>query len=181
MLSELQKRKLIKFFSMHDANNDGTLVGPDFENIAKKLADLRNWGARSAKYQVLFNKCIHDWKCLKKDADESHDQKVSLEEWLNWYDQILSDENKYNQEVRYLMELVFEVFDEDEDGKISQQEWAGLLSVYNVSPLYAPLIFPQLDTNQDGFLSKEEVLAMIREFFYSNDLDAPANVMFGPY
>jgi Ca2+-binding EF-hand superfamily protein len=181
MLTELQKRKLIKFFSMHDANYDGVLVSQDFENLVKKLADIRNWGARSPKYQVLLNKCMQDWKSLKGDADESHDQKVSLEEWLHYYERILSDETKYNQEVRYFIELIFEVFDADEDGKISQQEWAGLLSVYNVSPVYAPLIFPKLDANQDGFLSKEEVLQLIRDFLYSNDLEAPANTMFGPY
>jgi Ca2+-binding EF-hand superfamily protein len=181
MLTELQKRKLIKFFSMHDATYNGTLVYQDFENIVKKLADLRNWGSRSPKYPLLQNKCMNDWKGLKGDADKSHDKKVSLEEWLNYYDGILSDETKYNQEVHFFMELVFEIFDANEDGKISQQEWAGLLSVYNVSPVYAPLVFPKLDANQDGFLSKEEVLQLIRDFFYSNEPEAPANDMFGPY
>ncbi len=181
MLTELQKRKLIKLFSMYDANYHGILVSHDFENIVKKLANIRNWGARSAKYQLLVDKCMHKWKCLKAEADKSHDQKVTLEEWLNYYDDLLNDEEKYNQEVRSLMELVFEVFDGDEDGKISQQEWAGLLSVYNVSPVYAPIVFPNLDSNQDGFLSKDEVLQLIRDFFYSNDPEAPANAMFGPY
>lgn len=51
MLTELQKRKMIKFFSMYDANCDSALVCQDFENLVKKLADLRNWGSRSSKYQ----------------------------------------------------------------------------------------------------------------------------------
>jgi Ca2+-binding EF-hand superfamily protein len=181
MLTELQKRKLIKFFSMYDANYDGVLVCQDFENIIKKLATLRNFGTRSSKYQLLMDKCMHNWKSLKGGADTSRDKKVCIEEWLNYYDGVLSEEKKYNQEVRYLMELIFEVFDGDGDGKISQKEWAGLLSVYNVSSVYAPLVFPKLDANQDGFLSKEEVLALIREFFYSDDPEAPANAMFGPY
>lgn len=37
MLTELQKRKLIKFFSMYDTNYDGALVCQDFENLVKKL------------------------------------------------------------------------------------------------------------------------------------------------
>ncbi|MFP4100041.1 EF-hand domain-containing protein [Coleofasciculus sp.] len=181
MLTKLQTRKLTKFFSMHDAKFDGALAYQDFENIIKRLAALRHWGSRSPRYQLLLNNCNRNWEELKRDADITHNKKVSLEEWLSYYSIILKDEEKYLHNIHFFMELVFEVFDKDEDGKISQTEWAGLLSVYNVSPVYAPRVFPKLDTNQDGFLSKEEVLQLIREFFYSDNPDVPANEMFGPY
>jgi hypothetical protein len=181
MLTDLQKRKLTKFFSMYDANCGGCLVAQDFENIAKKFADLRGWGFRSPKYLSLCNQLTYDWKCLKSAADRDHDQKVCLDEWFNYYDEILGNQQKYAERVRSLVALVFEVFDENGDGKISQQEWSGLLKVYNVSPVYGAIVFPSLDKNHDGFLSKDEVLHLIHDFFYSDDPACVANSMFGPY
>ena len=181
MLTEIQKRKLTKLFSMYDANCDGSLVLKDFEAIAKKLAKLRGWGARYPKYLNLLSQLTYDWKRIQAGADQNRDQKVSLDEWLNYHDQVLSDKEQYSQRVRALMELVLDVFDENGDEKISQKEWAGLLSVYNVSPVYAAGVFLKLDTNQDGFLTREEVLQLIHKFYFSDDPETPANFMFGPY
>lgn len=181
MLTDLQKRKLTKFFCMYDANHDGELVCQDFDNLVKKMAALRNWGSRYPKYLALQSKFMQTWKLLKGEADTDRDQKVSLLEWLNYYDTVLGDPKKYDQEVRSLMELVFEVFDYDDDGKISQQEWGDFFKVYNISCVYAPSVFLKLDSNQDGFLSRDEALQLIHSFFYENDPEAPANSMFGPY
>ncbi len=181
MLSEIQKRKLTKLFSMYDVDCNGFLLLKDFENRAKKLAALRGWGSRSPKYVQLINQFTYNWKCLSGDSDTNRDHKISLQEWLQHYDTLLSDPKRYTEQVRSLMELVFEVFDENGDGVISQAEWAGLLSVFNVSPIYASDVFTKLDSNQDGSLSREEVLQLIQDFFHSDQLDAPANFMFGPY
>lgn len=181
MLTDLQKRKLTKLFSMYDANCDGSLLLDDFEAIAKKLAGLRGWGARYPKYLNLVSQLTYDWKRIKAGADQDRDGAISLAEWLDYHDQVLSDKEQYSKRVRSLMELVFEVFDENGDEKISQKEWASLLSVYHISPVYAASIFKRLDANQDGFLTREEVLQLIHKFYFSDDPEAPANFMFGPY
>ncbi|MGD2181573.1 EF-hand domain-containing protein [Lusitaniella coriacea] len=181
MLSELQKRKLTKLFSMYDANCDGVLVYKDFENMVKKLADLRRWSSRSSKYLILNETFMKRWKTLQKDADTSRNKEISIEEWLYYYEEILGDEKKYNEQVNALIQLVFDAFDKDGDGKISQEEWGELLGAYNISPVYAPLVFPKLDANGDGFLTKEELVQLIYDFYYSDDSEHPANSMFGPY
>ncbi len=181
MLTELQTRKLTKLFSMYDACCDGFLIKKDFENIAKKLAGIRNWGLRSPRYVGLLNQLLSDWKGLTQAADEDRDQKVSIEEWLNYYDIVLSDPKQYEQRVKALMEMVFDVFNQREGDGITQADWGCLLSAYNVSPAYAPLIFPTLDTEQVGTLNRDKMLQLIHDFFYSDEADAPANSMFGPY
>ncbi len=181
MLTDLQKRKLIKLFSMYDANYKGTIDHDDFDNIAKKLAQRRNWSLRSPRYITLANQLTYDWKCLKRNADKQHDKHISREEWLNYYDAVLSDPEQYQKSVQQLMDLVFDAFDHQENGKISAEEWGEFLSVFNVSPVYAPMVFPMLDGDGNGFLSKEEVKKLFHDFFYSDDPHAPANEMFGPY
>lgn len=181
MLTELQTRKLIKYFSMYDADCSGRIIAQDFEKIAKKLADRRNWSFRSPRYLTLINQFEYDWKHLQKAADQSHNKQVNLEEWLAYYDAILSDSDKYHQSLRTLMNLVIEAFDSDEDGQICESEWGEFLSIFNVSPVYAPQVFPLIDTNNSGFLDRESLMSLLDDFFYSNEPTCVANQMFGPY
>lgn len=181
MLSDLQTQKITKFFSMYDTNCDGFLVSGDFENIVKKLADLRNLGIRSTKYLSLQDRFKRAWKALEAHADLDHDHRISLKDWLAYYQLVLEDRKKYEEELHTLMELVFEIFDENEDDKISELEWEHLFSIYNICPIYAADVFQKLDQNQDGSLDRAEVMDLIYHFFYSNDANHPANRMFGPY
>ncbi|MGB7413931.1 MAG: hypothetical protein WA902_06960 [Thermosynechococcaceae cyanobacterium] len=181
MLTELQTRKLTKLFSMYDECHNGYLCKKDFEKIVKKLAGIRNWGLRSPRYVALMNQLERDWQGLDQVADKNQNQQVSIAEWLDYYDIVLNDSQKYEQQVKTLMELVFDVFKPDEQDGINEANWGQLLSVYNVSPVYAPLIFPTLNTEGSGIITREQMLKLIRDFFYSDDAKTPANKMFGPY
>lgn len=181
MLSDFQRRKLIKLFSMYDADHTGYLVAKDFENIAKRLAVLRGWGGRSPRYVGLLTQLTNNWKSLKGEADTDGDRKIDLNEWLAYYDGVLNDEKRYQKRILTLINLVFEAFDENGDGVISEPEWAGVLKVFNVSPIYAGMVFKAIDANADGVLNKQEFLALLNDFFYSEEEASPANFMFGPY
>ena len=50
MLTELQKRKIIKLFTIYDADNHGYLLFSDYEKIAHKLADLKGWKSDDMEY-----------------------------------------------------------------------------------------------------------------------------------
>ncbi|MEO0378044.1 MAG: calcium-binding protein, partial [Cyanobacteria bacterium P01_A01_bin.17] len=153
----------------------------DFEKIVKKLAGIRNWGSRSPRYLALMNQLDRDWKELNKIADTDHDQQVSINEWLHYYDVVLSDPQKYEQQVKMVMEMTFDVFNLGAEDGLNQQNWGLLLSAYHVSPVYAPLVFPTLDTAKSGIIKRDQMLQLIRDFFYSDEPGIPANSMFGPY
>lgn len=181
MLTDLQKRKLTKLFSMYDSDYTGILVKDDFKLMFEKLSTLRNWSLRSPRCLVLQDKLMRKWKGLAAKADTSANKQVSRAEWLAYYDEVLADSKTCSEEIASLMDLIFDIFDQDEDGKISQAEWGQLLAAFNESPVYAPLIFPTLDADQDGWLTKAEMLQLFQDFCYSDDPDNPANGMFGPY
>lgn len=181
MLTEFQKRKLVKLFSMYDTTHNGRLAHQDFEKITKRIIDLRNWSKRSPRCQILIHKYEYKWKRLIEKADKAHNQEISLDEWFNYHDAILNNQTLYQEEVQSLMEIVVEALDDDEDGKLTQQDWGKLLSVYSISPVYAASVFSKLDTDQNGFLTNAEVLQMIFDFYHSDQPEVPANSMFGPY
>lgn len=181
MLTELQTRKLLKLFCMYDGDRNGFLVQKDFEKIATRIATVKNLGSRSPKVVALKERFLRVWKSLVSVADTTGDKKVCFEEWLAYYDEVLGDKERYLKEVQSLMKLIFEVFDENGDGQMSQEEWAELFQVYNVHPAYAPRTFAQLDMNGDGCLSRDEILVMMDDFFCGDDEKSVANSMFGPY
>ncbi|MEL7316223.1 MAG: EF-hand domain-containing protein [Cyanobacteria bacterium J06559_3] len=181
MLTELQSRKLLKLFCMYDGDRNGFLVQQDFEQVVERLAKAKNLGARSPKVLALKERFRRVWQSLLAKADASGDQKVCLNEWMAYYVDVLGDEEKYAQEVHDLMKLIFDVFDTNGDGKLSQEEWAELFQVYNIHPAYAPSAFEQLDENQDGVLSQTEILVLVDDFFCGDTADSVANSMFGPY
>lgn len=181
MLTDIQTRKLTKLFRLYDANNDGVLVQQDFITLATRLANLRQGLQASSYYAQIVAHLQQDWVCLCEVADQNHDACITLDEWLDYYAQVLNDIKQYASRVIALVTILFDAFDQDSDGQISEQEWISLLSVFNVLPIYASSIFLNLDVNQDGVLNQDEVLTLIHDFFYINEPSAPANFMFGPY
>ena len=181
MLTDIQTRKLTKLFSLYDANRDGVLVQQDFSALAMRLTKLRQDLHASPQHAQILAHLNQDWQCLCAAADQDHDACITLDEWLAYYDQVLDDMKLYASRVIALVTLLFDAFDQDNDGHINEHEWIRLLSVFNVLPIYASSIFLNLDVNQDGVLTEDEVLTLIHDFFYLHEPSAPANFMFGPY
>lgn len=183
MLTELQKRKLMKLFCMYDACNLGVLKISDFERLAQQLADLRGWKPGTAAYEKITSQYLFRWNRIRAEIKQTlhirNDAQVNLDEWLSYYDIVLNDQ-RYERELLALGEAVFNVVDIDESGHLDKEEWTALFRAYNIPVVYVDETFAHIDHNGDGVLSKEEVLLMIREFYYSNDPNAAGNYMFGP-
>ena len=52
MLTELQKRKLTRFFNLFDANGDGVITKQDPEQVARNLAELQGMKPGSPEYET---------------------------------------------------------------------------------------------------------------------------------
>ncbi len=184
MLTELQRRKLIKLFSMYDACNMGVLKISDFERVADNLAELRGWRTGSADYETLRDKYVYRWmhmrSQIKAKVNRQLDSSITLDEWLS-YHQMLMDEGDAQQELNSLSSLVLEVVDVDQSGHLDRQEWKNLFKVFNIPVVYAEETFDRIDQNHDGTLTKDEMLPLLQEFYLSDDPSAAGNQMFGPF
>lgn len=183
MLPELQKRKLMKLFSMYDACNLGVLKIADFERLARQLAELQDWEPGTADYERITSQYLFRWNRMRAEIKETlnvrNDGRVNLDEWLTYYDIVLSDRS-HEEELLSLAEVVFNVLDVDESGHLDKNEWTALFRAYKIPVVYIDETFACIDLDGDGVLSKEEVLSMLREFYYSDDPNATGNYMFGP-
>jgi EF-hand domain pair len=192
MLTDFQKRKLMKLFSMYDACNLGVLKISDFECLAQRLADLRGWQPNTEPYEDITSKYLLLWNRMRSEIkhkvlsqeniEEATTQirsQVNLEEWFIYFDIVLNDPS-YHEETLALTETVFAVVDTDESGHLDKEEWANFFRVYNIPVIYVEETFAKIDLDGNGVLTKDEVLSMIKDFYFSNDPDASGNYMFGP-
>jgi|GEM_PF-643320 hypothetical protein len=196
MLTEFQKRKLMKLFSMYDACNLGVLKISDFECLAQRLADLRGWKVDSSSYEDISSKFIYLWNRMRSEIKNVYNSQpevlnnpdawstqirtqVTLEEWFTYFEVVLPNPD-YHQEVLTLSDAIFTVVDTDQSGNLDKVEWAELFRAYNISVIYVDETFAKIDGNGDGNLSKDEVMTMIKEFYFSNDPEAAGSYMFGP-
>lgn len=179
MLATLHERKWVTAFGVYDRNNNGTLEKQDFEELVQKLGKLRGWESDSSGYKNLYNCYLAYWDEVRNHADKNQDGKVTLEEWVEYHRTLLDVEHKY-EVIEAFSHEVFHVFN-PEGKETSAKEWEEFFGIYNIPLIYAKYVFPYLDINGNGTLSKEEVLKLHRDFYLSDDPDAPGNLFFGPH
>lgn len=181
MIPDLKKRKLMRLFCLYDIDNDGFLQFKDFEQRIEALLAIKNLSKDSAIYTKLKNKYSLYWLKLKNEADENRDAKISLEEWLSYFDKVLQDKMKYQREVESIIATILDVFDSNQDGQLDRQDWQHFLESYNISPIYVDVIFPLFDLNNDGLVNQTELLKGFHDFFFSEKEQAKGNFIFGSF
>lgn len=181
MLTDLQKRKLTSLFYWYDANDNGSLQLEDFQRLVDNIVAIRGHGPGSQQYEDIRQQFMFSWSGLVASADKSGDNSISLEEWLEHMDAILSIDEAAERTVNSLTTLIFTLTDVDGSGRISPKEYSLFLKAYNVDERLHNTIFQQLDLNGDGQLSRDEISKMARDFYLSNDPDSPGNWLLGPF
>jgi Ca2+-binding EF-hand superfamily protein len=200
MLTELKKRKLKKLFDLYDVDGSGFITEADYEKKAQSQAEVMGYQPGSLQYNIICSQFKTLWKDLQKEIDINNDGEITLEEFLQYKDKQLNAKEGYRplwleqsgtktaqsyeqsaeDAIIRLTNLIFERLDADGSGEISRKEYKQGFVVQQDESL-SEGIFSKLDINGDGILSKEEVLQHVRDFFYSDDPEAPGNWLLGSY
>ena len=182
MLSDFRKRKLTRFFEVVDSDGDGVFTHADTELVGARLAALRGLKAGTPDYDNFIAGFSFYWQDVRDASDANADGKVTLEEWLAYHDGMLADEQRYAATAANSAGLMFALVDKDGDGKISTDEYGDWMRAWGMTDdeTFAGTM-AKLDPGGSGAFSRDEVLAFTRDFFYSEDADAPGNWAMGPF
>lgn len=181
MLSDLQTKKLTRYFRVYDIDDDGRIDSADFERVVENVRVLKGDGDRSSAHRSLRQAYMGRWEALRTSADGDSDGGVDLDEWLAYWQLALEDDARYEAEVVAITDRLFTVFDLDEDDSIGPDEFADFYGVFGLAGDLARAVFETLDTDGDGVISREELLALSGQFYRGSDADAAGNMLFGPY
>jgi len=179
MVSELRRKKLTKVFNTLDHDGSGVLTKADLELSAEATAKIRGYQSGSSEYASIYDKTVtKQWDDLGK-MDSDGDGKVTLDEFIAYYDKPASDPT-VNELIALGGETLFEMGDSDGDGEIGLPEFKKMNLAWQSDEAQAEQTFTKLDQNGDGSLSKEEFLAHVKDYFFSDDPQSPGNLILGP-
>jgi hypothetical protein len=178
LLSQLQQQKLTRLFHVHDANGNGYVERDDYEVMVRRIAEGRGWGADAPEHQSLRGRVLAQWAAIAAAADPPGSGRVRLDGWLALWNAVL--QAAYDDRVRGVSELLWETMDTDGDGRITRQESGRWFEAYGLSPADAGVAIAACDLNGDGFVSREEWLVLVDQFFLSMNPADPGNLLFGP-
>lgn len=177
MASEFQRRKIAGVFDAMDVDGDGLLTAEDFEAVTERWVGIRGWEPGSADYDRMRSIMMGWWESLLATSEQNRDDKVSLDEVLLVVDQLGS----MDAEVMATADGMFDAIDENGDGLIGLDEHKQVVKAWKGSDVGVEEVFPQLDLNGDGSLSRAEFGELWAEFWRGDDPSSPAQWVFGPY
>lgn len=181
MLTPLQKNKLTHYFNILDFDKSGTLEKADFTSIGENLCVLWGFFEGSSSYDQTIAKCEQTWKDFRAFSGLPDEGSATLEEWLKFADERIVNGTieQYEYHIRRLTKEIINYFDENGDGQLSLNEYVDLFMAYRIEIRYSAKAFTKLDRNHNDYISQEELLVAVDQFFRSNDDNAPGNWLFG--
>ena len=181
MLTDLQRKKLTRYFRVYDIDDDNRIGPGDFERVVENVRILHGLATDSPGHEALRDGFLRRWESLRTSADADHDGSVDLVEWLDHWDHVIETDEQYEAEVTTVAAQLFEIFDTDEDGVLGTDEFCDFYGVYGLPYALARRVFLGLDVDGDAVISRTELMDMVHQFYRGTDPNAPGNQLFGPY
>ena len=180
-LSDFRKRKLSTLFAAFDGDRDELLTNADPGIIIARLAKIAGLEPDSQTHKNFEMGFMAYWKDFIMSSDLNEDGKVTIEEWYSYHATMLQDERRFAQTVAMSAGVMFALMDGDNDGFMSLEDYGRWPGAWQVDPsVITEELLARLDIGGNGKLSSEQVIALTREFFYSEDPEAPGNWCMGP-
>jgi hypothetical protein len=180
-LGALQRRKLEYLFRALDEDGDGFVEGEAFHRHAERMAEL----ARDERTAAAIRASLASWwEGVRAVAGA---ERAPLEAWLrfwgSWLAAVTQDaEEGGGPELQRMKEsaaLTFAAMDGDGDGRLGRAEYARWVECWGFD-VDAERNFERLAPGADGCLDEPRVVQLVKEFFLSNDPEAPGNFLYGP-
>nr|AGM32632.1 EF-hand domain containing protein [Coptotermes formosanus] len=179
-MSDFRRKKLLHVFNVFfDVNHSGTIEKKDFELAIERIRTTRGWKESDPKHTETREILLKVWEGLQQKADANRDGQVSHEEWVSMWNVYAKNPDKALDWQNRYMNFMFELEDSSGDGTIDESEFKSLCVSYGLSPEESAEAYNKFTSNKTVEITREVFAELWKQFFSSEDPDAPGNYIFG--
>ncbi|CAH1793356.1 unnamed protein product [Owenia fusiformis] len=172
-----------QFYVWFDQDRNGVVEKKDFDKNAKNILALTKWSEGSDMATRCNDVMNTLWKELKHVVDTNSDDKVTIDEWLDFMEKISRQIKSKTMEIPSgysgYLNLVFDLLDSlgYGDGKISTK---GFVSVYRTFKIPDDVIekcFKEMTYGGRIVMARDFWLLSSIQFSISTDMNSPGNIL----
>lgn len=180
-LGDLQQQKAAHYFDLIDTDDNGLIEPADFQRRADRLAEALRITSEEERNR-LRRRVMLWWEHLSSLADENDDGRITREEWRMYWERFkiavsMGDNQRSIEKLERVARHTFRAVDRTGSGQITEEEFANWLDAWDVER--PEVVFRRLDRDDKGYLTENDLVEATKEFYLSNDPDAPGNVLYG--
>jgi EF hand domain-containing protein len=178
MATAFRQRKLQKVFDSFDPDQDGVIDELDLTAMAQIWCDTYEVPPNSTAWRKIHGQAHQLWRGIQLSMDSGDVDRVTKAEWVARMDK--PDFPVFVEDVAIPFSMaVFDAADKDMDGRITVEEMMAAQSKSGMSEQETRSAFELLDTDHDGYVTADEYVQAAREFYLSDDPQAPGNRIAG--
>jgi len=155
------KKKIRTLQTRLDLDKDGSVTWNDFKRIADRFVTVGGATVEQGdKIEMILLKMYNQYL-----ADTIANGPLTADAYV----EALMEQGKIaiSKTVFEIYSPFFDVIDTNNDGQISQKEYRVYYKVLGLDPHYADKSFIDVDTDENGLISRAEYMAAVDDFFCS--------------
>ncbi|VVC89765.1 unnamed protein product [Leptidea sinapis] len=160
-MAEWQKQYCKVLFHIQDASSDGVL-------------DVQGW--KDLEHKAAHGTMSRIWEGLSKAADIDKDGKITSEEWVAMWTTL--DKDSMTEWQKQYCNLFFHIQDATCDGVVDRNDFVQVHVNFGIPKDEAVEAYNMLSGDKPS-ISKEDFEKLFKEFFFSDDINAPGNYLCG--
>jgi Ca2+-binding EF-hand superfamily protein len=180
MSNAVKDRKFNALFNWFDQGKDGYLTHDDFQRMAELFAGLTR--EEDPTNAIAMRDAFERWwGLLINSGNIDADGRLTRDEFIEFMKSTVTSPENFESVVMAIADALMSELDTNKDGVLASQEYVQMYTALGIHPEHSGDAFRRLDRNSDGAISHEEFRAALREFYLSDDENAPGNWLIGPF